>query len=1816
MSARLGLGRHAVWAGQDKFDEYMHIDFHNEMYYEELMNALTEVIESITSQDVGHIVNDSVDLLTMISGRREKMNTPLEDERQEVLQGKLLFSQVQEYIWPSFVATLNRYKGNGNDLQKFVSSDSTKVAWSVANLAYERQKNIADHFMNRIKSDGNVVYNGMTFSDPTDDVSYKKMIKEQKLLGKYDGMSRQGIRELQKLAQRWGDVKASPLDKIKKYIDPARYSDILEVKEQKRLGLMNDLEILGNKYGEIIDITDLDDFNQKHKVTGNGHSFGSAFDIKSQTLYVSFPPLFGNPRDTEIAGGVKQNLYYKQVDYPYRKNGGKVAKQFLDMYDVHRAKILDLINDSRAKNVYFTGHSMGGGVATIAANDEYLKNFGVNIQVTTFGSPVVGDSKFVSNFDQGINYNRVIHSSDFVPHTGKFYHVTNQVWDLAPKGMNYVGYILGYGKILEKLDKKLGLIHNEGSGQLSDYLAQTHKWAGLDDAMDNVVNGGFDYSHHQMDNLVSYPRARAFYKLLHGKAMDIIDSHHTISAFIQYSNLALDKIKNAIQSPQLLDVLEANKRVLQKIGLAIGGKVAIKINSLTHHIDHAAEVLKTLTKRKEYLSQMTDIAQAYKERQLLFTPDDQLKMSSIDDFINIDGILDEKSSRRAGEEFVDIFDQNFDDIGKGFYDVVKSKVFGKRAYQNLEPRFDPRKMGYKNLEPSFTGRGAAHVNATLQDIAFGIRQKVAPLKELVTDFTNEKLKTKQYVNLDNPFHTKQVTILNEKFPKMQKALKSMHVVAQDFVRKKTGHFAGIVDIFKFGKGMELASDAIKANVRKLIKSILTVGEKFGFNKHTLATFKKVVAKEWPSLVGVGFEIYFTATEIEEDLERIDNEKEYVVWNGEPIFKFYNPEEYNEIRALQFIYIQENLESTGVNFDSFVNSWFGRLSSGEDGILKIDGIPIDDVDFDVHYQKNVIDIRGEGYEGDSKVLSVLKNVGIGMFNVAIDFADVGGGGSFLAGLTTAIIDEKFEQQAIDKKTNGFLRAYKFKVLNDTYREVTDGILSDLNKTDNVELKRKLIEYLELYANPGLEKGTVKALKTELLAAGISDEVLDHAANRIVSKEFRVEEELEFMVELGLGFGQVVIGGATFIPGVLANQFSGLLSKFEQGSAMFDQRKKASRDFRDVYDHIVDQYLDRYTSNDPDPLKKLIYSSDFYSHIKKLRKELNEKISLVIDNSNLTNDEKLMLQTGLYQAYSLQLKVTDSIQNPIHSAYRWDDDVKEVVYDYNHSTMDSLKSRYDVLERDLNDLIAKHKTRDSSLDEEQMLFDIKMQQIKLVLRDNGIDPALAHDFYNNVYLKKTREGEESIGESVSGKTEADFKAMGMGPTSIRRIIKGYGLKYDLANTQIRQQYFFRAKITDVFHDPTSIYKNDQDVIDYYQKNGIEIDYQKRLDKLIRHIAEKAAQDAGAATAEEAQRILDETVAKLQEQSDERLTEALDLANEEFKQVLKDVHDEFDEFLKTYNPPDDSGEFAQRPPDVVREAQEIFNTTMNSNIRDEAGQFDHGFADAQFDNVEGIFRPTGMAVPYSFEGGRPTLLMEEGHELTYFGKTNALAGGIKQGYWIGVIPNGTKPPINTLDNYFMAYHIESQEDEGKALNRFALRITEALKQETITHDVDYVEYKIAIYTLGYIRKYNTFLGMDIESSFTQNGLGATINMQMTAEDIDVAPRTGSLPGNLSKRDVEPIVIEEEIVNPLKRAADFAEEIGDDLMAKKFRKISIEAQDMKRVADEYIDALRKMKADGVNTGGLDRLILEKEIKTETIQEKYTKLLIESLGKPLIEFV
>jgi hypothetical protein len=128
---------------------------------------------------------------------------------------------------------------------------------------------------------------------------------------------------------------------------------------------------------------------------------------------------------------------------PNVNNFGCVTAGFRGIYVSLRQKMIEALNNIDINNVhqiYVTGHSLGGALATLAIpdilnNTKFTKD---KITIYTFASPRCGDSTFAEKFkEKGVKHWRIANTEDFVTTlpfpTGNVFKPADPTQEIDPK---------------------------------------------------------------------------------------------------------------------------------------------------------------------------------------------------------------------------------------------------------------------------------------------------------------------------------------------------------------------------------------------------------------------------------------------------------------------------------------------------------------------------------------------------------------------------------------------------------------------------------------------------------------------------------------------------------------------------------------------------------------------------------------------------------------------------------------------------------------------------------------------------------------------------------------------------------------------------------------------------------------------------------------------------------------------------------------------------------------------------------------------------------------------------------------------------------------------------------------------------------------------------------------------------------------------------------------------------------------------------------------------------------------------------------------
>lgn len=120
---------------------------------------------------------------------------------------------------------------------------------------------------------------------------------------------------------------------------------------------------------------------------------------------------------------------------------------YLNIKNSIKNKICEIIQKHNISDIIFTGHSLGGSIATIASYDStnYINN--INIKCITFGSPKVGNKNFIDDYNKKILYSyRIVNNNDLIEYTPPiflFKHIHEPIY-LKTNNLQYPHNISNY----------------------------------------------------------------------------------------------------------------------------------------------------------------------------------------------------------------------------------------------------------------------------------------------------------------------------------------------------------------------------------------------------------------------------------------------------------------------------------------------------------------------------------------------------------------------------------------------------------------------------------------------------------------------------------------------------------------------------------------------------------------------------------------------------------------------------------------------------------------------------------------------------------------------------------------------------------------------------------------------------------------------------------------------------------------------------------------------------------------------------------------------------------------------------------------------------------------------------------------------------------------------------------------------------------------------------------------------------------------------------------------------------------------------------
>ncbi|RKP35333.1 Alpha/Beta hydrolase protein [Dimargaris cristalligena] len=160
-----------------------------------------------------------------------------------------------------------------------------------------------------------------------------------------------------------------------------------------------------------------------------------AEDSTGENIYVSFRGSTPEAKVTFFYDAMGWSTAWPGYEYI------SVHKGFLSVYsqciESYTAALDKAMANSKAKTIYFLGHSLGGAVANLAAFDYasvYKGKKTLPPRLVTFGSPPVGNREFVKQYNSRLIPSTLVTSGfDLVPNVhlmGTYFHVKKEIYIL------------------------------------------------------------------------------------------------------------------------------------------------------------------------------------------------------------------------------------------------------------------------------------------------------------------------------------------------------------------------------------------------------------------------------------------------------------------------------------------------------------------------------------------------------------------------------------------------------------------------------------------------------------------------------------------------------------------------------------------------------------------------------------------------------------------------------------------------------------------------------------------------------------------------------------------------------------------------------------------------------------------------------------------------------------------------------------------------------------------------------------------------------------------------------------------------------------------------------------------------------------------------------------------------------------------------------------------------------------------------------------------------------------------------------------------
>lgn len=258
---------------------------------------------------------------------------------------------------------------------------------------------------------------------------------------------------------------------------------------------------------------------------------------------------------------------------------------------------------------------------------------------------------------------------------------------------------------------------------------------------------------------------------------------------------------------------------------------------------------------------------------------------------------------------------------------------------------------------------------------------------------------------------------------------------------------------------------------------------------------------------------------------------------------------------------------------------------------------------------------------------------------------------------------------------------------------------------------------------------------------------------------------------------------------------------------------------------------------------------------------------------------------------------------------------------------------------------------------------------------------------------------------------------------------------------------------------------------------------------------------------------------------------------------------------------------------------------------------------------FVPDGQKLKFFKKASQWWIIFENGEQDGYPELTKRI-GSVVMGNWCGALPI-TGPPINTLDSYMMAYHIQSQKSESAAVEDLGERIMEAIHMRTIEPYKDVREFEVASFYLKTIDEHHHVFEVEQVMESSADGLFAKVSTAM-AKLYDHRKVPGALPENVDLEKIRLVPKRDDGKPVLKRAIEAAGILGDVYMQNKFRKVQYDYTTYQETAWDYMKRIDEHN-DNLQPA-LDRPYTDGVILQEQMYDRVVTEVVDMLNRPITD--